>query len=142
MSTEPIVVERTIKASPERVWRAITSPREMKQWFFEPMEDFRPEVGFETKFVVNSGEKDFLHHWRVTEAVPNQKLVYDWLYPAYPGASVVTWDVSPAGDATVLRLTHEGSSSFPQTEPAFTRTSCHGGWEYFMNRLAEFAATR
>src|SRR5262249_49158465 len=50
----PIVTEQTYRASPRRVWKAITDPEQMKNWFFSPIAAFKPEVGFETKFVVNS----------------------------------------------------------------------------------------
>jgi uncharacterized protein YndB with AHSA1/START domain len=135
---EPIVVEQIVDAPMERVWRAITDKAQMPRWFFEQIEDFRPELGFETKFVVHNEGKDYLHHWRVTEVIPNEKIAYDWLYPDFPGASFVVWSLSKAGEGTRLRLTHTGVASFPQSDPAFQRASCQGGWEYFFGRLATF----
>jgi uncharacterized protein YndB with AHSA1/START domain len=137
----PIVVERTLKAPPKRVWRAITDEAEMPRWFFEPIRSFKPELGFETKFNVHSGGRDFVHHWRVTEVSQDQRLVYDWLYPDFPGASFVVWELSPAGEGTRLRLTHTGVATFPQDVPEFSRESCSGGWEYFFDRLGRFVET-
>lgn len=51
-NSEPIVVEHTYKAPVSVVWKAITDGDQMRRWFFEPMTDFRPEVGFETEFTV------------------------------------------------------------------------------------------
>ena len=41
----PIVVEQSFTVTPETVWRAITKPNLMRLWYFEQIEDFRPEVG-------------------------------------------------------------------------------------------------
>ena len=134
-SEPPIVVEVTVTSPAERVWRAITDGAEMPLWFFQEIRAFRPERGFETTFDVRNEGKVYPHHWKVTEVVPNQRIVYDWLYTGFPGASFVSWELAPAAEGTRLTLTHTGSSTFPQSDPAFTRESCRGGWEYFLGRL-------
>src|SRR5687768_9961042 len=110
MSTKepPIVVEVNVSAPVDRVWKAITDKAEMPRWFFEQIVDFRPERGFQTTFTVHNEGKDYPHHWKVTEVIPQQKIVYDWLYDGVPGASFVVWDLSPTIDGTRLRLTHTG----------------------------------
>lgn len=45
------------------------------QWFFETMEDFAPEPGFETQFNMRAEDKDYPHLWKVTEVVPGKKLL-------------------------------------------------------------------
>ena len=45
MGSKPIVVEQSFPVTPETVWRAITKPNLMRLWYFEQIEDFRPEVG-------------------------------------------------------------------------------------------------
>jgi uncharacterized protein YndB with AHSA1/START domain len=139
MSTqEPIVVEQTFRAPLEHVWQAITDKAQMPRWFFEEIRDFRPEQGFETEFTVHNEGKDYLHRWKVTEVLPGRKIAYDWLYPDFPGASFVVWELAETANGTRLRLTHTGVSSFPQEEPAFQRASCQGGWEYFFERLGRY----
>ena len=128
----PIVVSETYDASPDVVWRAITDADEMRQWFFETMEEFRPEPGFETKFNVHHDGRDYLHIWRVTEVEPQQKIVYGWRYGGHPGESTVTWQLTPVAGGTRLELSHVGVESFPQDDPAFRRESCRGGWECFI----------
>jgi uncharacterized protein YndB with AHSA1/START domain len=137
----PIVVEVDISAPADRVWRAITDKAEMPRWFFENIADFRAERGFETTFLVHNEGRTYPHHWKVTEVVPNQKIVYDWLYDGVPGASFVTWDLTKTNDGTRLVLTHTGGYTFPQDDPAFRRDSCQGGWEYFLGRLKRFVET-
>ena len=60
--------------------------------------------------------------------VPEKKLAYSWRYENYPGNSVVTFYLSPEGDKTRLKLTHEGLETFPQDKPDFAKESFAGGW--------------
>jgi uncharacterized protein YndB with AHSA1/START domain len=140
MSEPPIVVERELAAPPARVWSAITDPREMPKWFFEGIREFRPEIGSETRFDVSNDGKTYPHHWRVTAATPEKTITYDWLYDGTPGASFVTWELTPTSGGTKLRLTHTNGWTFPQDDPAFQRANCEGGWNYFLDRLAKYLA--
>jgi uncharacterized protein YndB with AHSA1/START domain len=136
---EPIVVEQAFGASIERVWKAITDPEQMRQWYFESIEEFRPEPGFETRFNVRNEGRDYPHLWRVTEVIPNRRIAYEWQYPGFPGDSAVVWELAETGSGTRLRLTHSGVETFPQEDPAFSRESCQAGWQYFLgNRLKAF----
>jgi len=55
------------------VWKAITDKDQMKQWYFDTIDDFKPEVGFQTQFKVRNGNKDYLHIWKVTEVETGKK---------------------------------------------------------------------
>ncbi len=129
---KPIIVEQSYNVSPSKLWQAITVRDEMVEWFFQEIPDFKPEVGFKTQFNINNGERDFLHLWTITEAVPEQKLVYDWRYQGMPGIGKVTFEISPDGDGSRLTLTNEGLESFPKDVPEFSAESCVAGWEYFL----------
>ena len=122
MSSQPIVVEQSFPVQPEVVWHAITDPDLMRQWYFEPLEDFRPEVGFETQFDVDTGG------WRVTDVVPGESITYEWRYKGFPGVGSTEWKLSKTDDGTTLRLLCSGIESFPQDIPEFTRESCTAGW--------------
>jgi len=135
----PVVIEETLKAPPEKVWKAITNTDQMRQWFFEAIPDFKPEPGFNTSFNVRAENADYLHLWTVTEVVPQKKVVYRWRYGGVPGDSSVTWELAGTPAGTKLRLTHSGTESFPQDNPVFRRESCQGGWEYFIrDRLKNY----
>jgi len=54
--TQPFVIEKTFNAPVQKVWKAITSKEEMKQWYFD-IPDFKPEVGFEFQFTGGCEEK-------------------------------------------------------------------------------------
>ena len=132
MNAEPIIVEQTFRAPIERVWDAISNKDQMPKWFFNTINDFVPKVGFYTKFNVSSGAKDYLHVWRVMEVVPNRLLTLEWQYGGYPGDSFVTFELTPSGEGTHLKLTHRGLATFPTGEPAFSRESGVKGWTYFI----------
>jgi len=132
VNAEPIVVEQDFRAPVGRVWDAITHKDQMRKWLFGSINDFVPRVGFYTSFNVSFGAKDYLHVWRVMEAVPNRRLTLEWQYGGYPGDSFVTFELTPSGEGTHLRLTHRGSDTFPNDDPAFSRENCVQGWNYII----------
>ena len=133
-SDPSIVVEQVFNTSPDRIWKAITDPDEMRQWFFEQMPDFRPEVGFHTEFLITNEGRNFTHTWTLTEVIPNQRIVYQWRYPEYPGDSRVSFEIEPSGSGCILRVTTKVLEDYPQDIPEFQRESCEAGWNYFIQQ--------
>lgn len=138
-SDNPIVVEEIFQVSKEKLWRAITEPNQMKLWFFENIEAFKPKIGFKTKFVIENEGRIFPHVWIIKEAEPFKKITYNWKYEGYSGDSDVTFELIEQENGTRLKLTHQVLKSFPQNIPEFTRESCLGGWNYFIKqRLKDY----
>lgn len=131
-NSAPIFVEQIFNAPTAIVWKAITDTDQMRQWFFETMIDFEPKVGYQTEFDVECEGKIYLHQWKVTEVVPETRLVCDWRYGGYPGESLVTWELSESTDGTKLKLTHTGHDTFPQNNAIFSREICVAGWTYLV----------
>ncbi len=131
---QPIVVEQAFKSSIDNVWKAVTEAPKMRQWFFDNIPSFKPEVGFKTQFNVTSGDRNFLHKWEITEVVPQKLITYNWKYEGYPGNSFVTFELSENNNSTNLTLTHDIVEDFPDDIPEFSRESCIGGWEYFIKQ--------
>ncbi len=129
----PIEIERTFDAPVERVWKAISSADDMKQWYFE-FAEFKPEVGFEFQFWGGTEDKQYLHLCRVTDAVAGKKLAYSWRYDGYEGNSIVTFELSPEGKGTKLRFSHRGIETFPQDDPNFARENFAEGWDEIINK--------
>lgn len=127
MKAAPIVIERTYNAPVEKVWKALTDKEAMKQWYFD-LKEFKAEPGFEFQFEGGTEEKSYLHLCKVTEVIPNQKLTYSWRYDGYEGNSFVTWELFPDGNATRVRLTHEGLETFPASNPDLAKTNFVAGW--------------
>jgi uncharacterized protein YndB with AHSA1/START domain len=140
---EPVMVEQAFNASIESVWTAITDIDQMRQWYFENIPDFKPEVGFETRFEVQSGDRTFPHRWKVTEVKPFEKISYNWKYDCYSGDSFVVFELLRQNSRTLLRLTHQVTESFPGNIPEFSKESCTAGWTYFIKDcLKKFLGNR
>lgn len=136
---EDVVVENTYNHPPELVWNALTRHDEMIQWYFENLPAFEPVSGFETRFPVQSEEREFLHHWTILEVDPPRFISYEWRYDNYPGESVVRFELIPTNTGTRVRVSCSGLGSFPSGIPEFKPESCRQGWEYFMGgRLRDY----
>jgi uncharacterized protein YndB with AHSA1/START domain len=125
-SNEPFVIERTFDAPADLVWKAITEKDRMKEWFFT-IEDFVLEPGCEFHFSVEHQGMTYDHRCKVTEVIPGTKLAFTWRYEGYEGDSLVTFELFPEGEKTLLRLTHEGLGTFPKL-PSFARGNFTNGW--------------
>ena len=123
---DAVVVERTLNAPVSRVWSALTDVDQMRQWYFD-LKEFRPTVGFEFDFVVEHEGNRYHHLCKVTDVVPQKKIAYTWRYKGEPGDSLVTFELSPQGEGTRLKLTHTGIDTFPKTL-AYARKNFETGW--------------
>ena len=133
MEHKPIIIERTFKTTPSKLWNALTDNKEMKHWYFN-LEDFRAEVGFQFQFSGGpSPDKQYLHLCEVTEVIPEQKLTYSWKYDGYAGISYVSFELFPDGENTKLKLSHEGLESFPKENTDFARHNFEEGWDSIIN---------
>ncbi len=132
MKNNPIIAEHTFDAPIEVVWNAITDVEQMRQWYFDDIPDFKPEVGFETRFNVKSGERNFLHIWKVTEVIPERKIAYSWNFEEYHGEALSTFELVEKDGRTVLTLKSYVIEKFPDNIPEFKRESGQAGWDYLI----------
>ncbi len=123
------VIQRTYTAPIEKVWKAITDVKDLRTWSFDMLDDFKPVVGFETRFDVKKGDNIYPHIWKVVEAVPGRKISFEWRYGGFPGNSVVTFELYPAGEKTRLVLIHRGLKTFlPDRHPELSKGNFAEGW--------------
>lgn len=127
MRNKPIVIENIYNASSDKVWKAITDPDEMKQWYFD-LPGFTAAEGYKFQFYGGTEEKQYLHVCAVTEVVAGKKLTYSWRYDGFAGNSFVTWELFAEGDQTRLVLTHTGLDTFPADQPDFAAKNFEVGW--------------
>lgn len=128
MSMLPFIFERILNAPIDRVWLAITDKAQMKQWYFD-LADFKAEVGFVFEF--NGGPEEgvqYHHVCEITEVIPGKKLTYSWRYEGYEGISYVTFELTPEGQSTRIKLTHSGLETFPASNPDFAKENFAQGW--------------
>lgn len=141
MKGKPVVIEQIFKAPIARVWQAITTKEDMKQWHFD-IAEFEPEVGFEFQFLAGKDKKKFLHLCKITEVIKGKRLAYSWRYDGYEGRSHVTFELFAESDKTRLRLTHAGLETFPSDNPDFAKASFIEGWTYIIGTsLKKFVET-
>jgi len=129
-----IIVHQEFNQNRSTVWNAITQLDQMKQWYFNNIPEFQPEVGFSTQFLVKNNGKEFTHQWTVTEVIPKKRITYDWMYKEYPGKGEVTFELSGINKKTILMVMNKGMNSFPGDVSEFSRNSCREGWEYFIQQ--------
>ena len=132
---DPIIVEGTFPASPERIFRAFTAPEDLVQWFgnhaLEKAEvDLRVGGSWVFTFAEKDGERDILHG-QYGEIDPGRTLVFTWRHHKETAegkgevspASVVAVSFTAVKDGTHVRLIH----SLVGTESA--RLNICGGWD-------------
>lgn len=134
MSPSPFIIERTLNAPIDLVWLAITDKAQMKQWYFD-LADFKAEVGFTFEFFGGPEDGIQYHHvCEITEVIPGKKLTYSWRYEGYEGISYVTFELTPEGQATRIKLTHAGLDTFPASNPDFAKENFAQGWTDFIGK--------
>ena len=137
-------LRRTFAAPPERVFRAWTTPEEMKQWkapgdMTTPVAevDLRPGGKYRIHMRAPDGAE---HHlvgvYRTVE--PPRKLVYTWRWQDDPDApeTLVTVEFLDRGGATDLVLTHD---LFPNEEASKRHET---GWTGCFEKLARLVDAR
>ena len=127
-----------IKAPPERIWQAITTPEFTRKFFhgaaFEVTED---------RYVSRGPDGDVWGDAKVTEWDPPRRLVHGWqsLYDpdlAKEQPSRVTWEIEP-GDDGVCKLTviHDHLEGAPKTAASVSGP----GWMFVISGLKTLLET-
>ena len=143
MTLPSVTLVRRIKASPARVWAAITRPEQMVRWWgpdagptLSVVADVRPGGRFSVVFRLLNGDE---HNptGLYQEVVPEKTLAFTWDLPGTPEPeSLVTFRLEPFDGGTLLTLTHE---HLPDEE---TRTSHEAGWNGLLDKLPVFLGDR
>ncbi|WP_309083522.1 SRPBCC domain-containing protein [Chelativorans sp.] len=126
--TLTIIVEREIPHPPEKIWRALTQPHLMEEWFMKS--DFKPDVGYRFNVSADWGSVDC----EVRTAEPNRSLSYTW--DTKDLTSVVTWTLTPTGTGTLLRMEQSG---FRPDQQSYYR-GAKVKWPQFLAALEQVVA--
>ncbi|MEU9836368.1 SRPBCC family protein [Streptosporangium sp. NPDC048047] len=96
-------MERRLGHPPEKVWRAVTDPAHLAEWFPARVEaDLR--AGGRIGFDLGGGHPPV--DGVVTEFDPPRAIAYTW------GDDLLRWEVRPQGDGSLLVLTHTFADRF------------------------------
>ena len=143
MASKPsLTLKRRLKAAPEKVYEAWTQPEQMTQWWGvaggpkPPVAETDLRVG--GRFKVQFWDPKNEHHsvsGLYREVVPNRKLAFSWAWQSTPEReSLVTIELNPVTDGTMLTLTHE------QFFDEQARDDHGRGWNVALDRLETFLA--
>lgn len=134
-----VTIVRRIKASPARIWAAITRPEQMLQWWgpdagptLKADADVRIGGRFSVVFrLLNGDEHNPTGVYQ--EVLPERKLVFTWEWPGMPEReSLVTFLLKPLDGGTELTLIH---AQLPDEE---ARESHERGWSGLLDKLPIF----
>lgn len=129
---ERIVVTRRIRATPELVFRFFTDSALWARWQGTAA-TVDAQAGGALR-VVMGPDGSGLAEGRFVELDPFERIVFTWgwasspLSTLPPGSTVVTVQLRPDGDGTILTLTHD---LLPRDERAIHET----GWSLYLDRL-------
>jgi uncharacterized protein YndB with AHSA1/START domain len=105
--------ERRLAHPVERVWRAVTDPAELAQWFVAPV-DWTPEAGERFESLEQPGE--------IVELEPPRRIAWLW------GGERFGFELRPDGDGCLLVFTHVFDDRALGAQHA-------AGWELYLGRL-------
>ncbi|MBL7717217.1 MAG: SRPBCC domain-containing protein [Flavipsychrobacter sp.] len=134
MEKQSVIVEHTYNAPAHLVWKAITDPEQLKQWWLD-VPGFKAEAG--CKFNFRGGAEQHLHLCEVVEVVEEKKISYSWRFAEFPGDSLVTWELFPEGDKTKVVLTHSGIETFRGDLHPEMKKENFMGWSHVLDKMLQ-----
>jgi len=138
VETTTLLFEIFIKATPERLWQAITDGSITDKYYFGGKVQSDWKKGSSYEYVDASGNA--MVTGKVLESDPPRKLVTTFI-PLYEGSenpptSRVTYEITPMGDACKLALTHDELVAGDAINDQF-----RGGWANILSGLKTFVET-
>ena len=112
-----------IKATPEKIWEAITKPEWTVKYGYAGLVDYEPRAGGKFKTFANEGMKafpgipDVIIDGDVREWDPPRKLVHTWHMLMTPetaaeATTTLTYDIEPVrGGVCKLTVTHDATGA-------------------------------
>lgn len=134
-------VERTVDATPERVFDAFLDPDQARHFMFTmdgPLvrADIEPIIGGKFTLVDRRNGDDVLHTGEFLDVDRPRRLIFTLSVPKYSQSSdQVRIVIEPEGDGSRLTLDHE-----MQGDEA-TKRRAEDGWQHVLDRLARTLAT-
>jgi len=121
-----------IHATPERVYRAITTADEIRQWWTRDA-TIEPKIGAPGEFGFYG--KRFIAKVTVAELEPVTRVRWKVVNAAWPG-NEIEFDLKPDGSDTTLLLAHRG---FPRADEGFASATMR--WGFYLLSLKRYLQT-
>lgn len=137
MAQERITVKATAPAALEVVWKAYTSPDQIKQWNFASDDwhcpsasvDLREGGKFTSRMEAKDGSMGFDFEGTYTKIIPNERIEYAF------GERHAVVEFTPAGEQTDLKVSFDPEDQFPVEQQ-------RGGWAAILENLCKHVARR
>lgn len=99
--TATLIFTRTLRHSPEKVWRALTEPTEQLEWMPFVSDRALDDLGPVKLRMTDGSEGTEAMEGEVLQSKHARLLSYRW------GDDLLTWELKPQGTGTLLTLRHE-----------------------------------
>src|SRR5579862_7431966 len=128
-----------IRATPQKLWDALTNPEVMKAYWFGMHQESDWKVGSPWRLVFADGRVADMGE--VLEIDPPRRLVLKWHNEFRPemkaeGPARCTYEIEPAGDGVKLTVTHA-----MDRDPSKVIDAVSGGWPKVLSNLKSFLET-
>jgi len=144
---DAIVSEVDINAPADKVFQALTDPKQLMQWwnsdectteFFEmdARRGGRWRFGTRNSKLNVNGVSRFFCQGEVLEYDPPRLLAYTWIanwHDDKTRRTIVRWELTPSKDGTHVKVTHSGLA-----HEAVARKDYSGGWPGVVEMLKNF----
>jgi uncharacterized protein YndB with AHSA1/START domain len=134
LSSRSIEKELFVKATPERVFQALTEKEAIESWFMKTAEvDLRP--GGAIRFYWGP---DVFNVGKILILEPPHRLSYTW-EALSPSVTTVNFELTAENDGTHLHLIHTGIGEGKDWDDYYTSRS--GGWNVHLKNLTDWFET-
>jgi len=144
---DAVVTEIVIDATPERIFSALTDPKQVMQWWtggdcqieafsMEPKRGGRWAYDTKQSSLSVNGISKFHCDGEVLEYDPPRVLAYTWIANWHEDKSQrteVRWELTPKGKSTHVKVTHSGLATL-----SVSRKDYSGGWPGVIGNLKKF----
>jgi uncharacterized protein YndB with AHSA1/START domain len=138
--------ELRIAAAPEIVYEVISSPEHLREWWPDEADLHPPGGGAGTITFGTPGSPGAkVEAFLVVEADPPRRFAFRWASggdePTAGNSMLVTFDLVPAGDHTLLRFAEKGFRERGWEAAVLEEAYADHvrGWEHFLPRLVDYA---
>jgi uncharacterized protein YndB with AHSA1/START domain len=140
---DTIVSEIEIAAPPERVFKAITDPVDVRKRAPE-LDAYEMDLRVGGKWFLEMdcqkhpfrGVTRIRHEGEILELDPPRLIVYTWLANFHDDPqrrTIVRWDLTPTATGTNVKVTHSGLASEPESSKAYA-----GGWPGVLAEIQQY----
>lgn len=138
---DQLVCEVTVPATPEWVFRALTDPAELSNWWDSHDTTWALDARLGGVWT-SSGRDESCGPWSmhgvILEWDPDRLLGYSWNelveYRPSLGPALVRYELDAAESGTRLRVTHSGFEGYPEALASYSQ-----GWPFLLENLRAYA---